>query len=96
MIDRDHDLPMKRQVAVLRLSRSTQYSRPHPVSAEDLGIMRRLDELHMNYPFAGSRMLQIFNTDQGSQFTSGEFVGLLVPTGSRSAWTARGHGQRLC
>jgi len=58
MIDRDHDLPLKRQAEVLQLSRSTLYYRPRPVSAEDLAIMRRIDELHLDFPFAGARMLR--------------------------------------
>lgn len=65
MIDRDHDLPLTRQAEVLRLSRSTLYYQPRPVSSEDLGIMRRLDELHLNYPFAGSRMLRDFLRAEG-------------------------------
>ena len=65
MIDRDHDLPIKRQAEVLHLSRSTLYYRPCPVTAEDLGVMRRLDELHLNYPFAGSRMLRDFLRAEG-------------------------------
>ena len=57
MIDREHDLPLLRQAAALGLSRSSVYSKPRPVSASDLAIMRRVDELHLDYPFAGSRML---------------------------------------
>jgi putative transposase len=58
MIDRTHDLPLTRQAQVLKLSRSSVYYQPRPVSAADLAIMRRIDELHLNYPFAGSRMLR--------------------------------------
>ena len=58
MIDRDHDLSIVRQAKVLNLARSTVYYEPRPVSAEDLRVMRRLDELHLNYPFAGARMLR--------------------------------------
>ena len=57
MIDREHDLPLSRQAAALGLSRSSVYSKPRPVLAKDLAVMRRIDELHLNYPFAGSRML---------------------------------------
>ena len=57
MIDRSHELPLTRQAELLRLSRSSLYYQPCPVSPADLAIMRRLDELHLNYPFAGSRML---------------------------------------
>ena len=58
MIDRDHDLSIVRQAKVLNLARSTVYYEPRPVSAEDLALMRRLDELHLDYPFAGARMLR--------------------------------------
>jgi len=58
MIDRDHDLPVTRQAQALGLSRSTIYYKPRPVSAEDLELMRRLDALHLDFPFAGARMLR--------------------------------------
>ena len=58
MIDRGHDLPLVRQAELLRLSRSTLYYEPRPVPAAELAMMRRIDELHLDYPFAGSRMLR--------------------------------------
>jgi putative transposase len=58
MIDRGHDLPLTRQAELLLLSRSTLYYEPRPVPAAELAIMRRIDELHLDYPFAGSRMLR--------------------------------------
>jgi len=58
MIDREHDLPLARQAAVLKLSRSGLYYRPRPVPPAALTVMRRIDELHLDYPFAGSRMLR--------------------------------------
>jgi putative transposase len=58
MIDRNHDLPIARQAKALNISRGAVYYKPRPVSAEDLTIMRRIDELHLAYPFAGSRMLR--------------------------------------
>jgi putative transposase len=58
MIDRSHALPINKQAKALGISRSSVYSLPRPVSAADLVIMRRIDELHLNYPFAGSRMLR--------------------------------------
>jgi putative transposase len=58
MIDRGHDLALVRQADLLRLSRSTLYYEPRPVAAAELAIMRRIDELHLDYPFAGSRMLR--------------------------------------
>ena len=58
MIDRSHELPLTEQSRVLKLSRSSLYYRRRPVAPADLAIMRRIDELHLNYPFAGSRMLR--------------------------------------
>ena len=58
MIDRWHDLPITQQAKVLNLSRGSVYYQPRPVSAGALAIMRRIDELHLDYPFAGSRMLR--------------------------------------
>jgi putative transposase len=58
MIDSEHELPITRQAQVLRISRGSVYYLPRPVSASDLEVMRRLDRLHLEFPFAGSRMLQ--------------------------------------
>ncbi|MGC2404309.1 MAG: IS3 family transposase [Acidobacteriaceae bacterium] len=58
MIDRGHDLPLTRQAELLGLSRGSLYYQPRAVPAADLAIMRRIDELHLDYPFAGSRMLR--------------------------------------
>jgi putative transposase len=58
MIDRRHRLPVCKQAKALRLSRSSLYYRPRPVSEASLRLMRRIDELHLERPFAGSRMLR--------------------------------------
>ena len=58
MIDRSHDLPLARQAILLRLSRGRLYYEPRPVPEGELAIMRRIDVLHLDYPFAGSRMLR--------------------------------------
>jgi putative transposase len=58
MIDRAHDLSLGRQADLLKLSRSRLYYEPRPVPLAELAIMRRIDELHLDYPFAGSRMLR--------------------------------------
>jgi putative transposase len=57
MIDKDHDLSITRQAQLLNISRGTVYYVPRPVSEADLAIMRKLDELHLDFPFMGSRML---------------------------------------
>jgi putative transposase len=58
MIDRSHALPVTRQARELGISRGSVYYLPRPTSAADLAIMRRIDALHMDFPFAGSRMLR--------------------------------------
>ncbi|WQP41051.1 IS3 family transposase (plasmid) [Sinorhizobium medicae] len=58
MIDRTHRLSVVRQAKLLGFSRGSVYYSPRPVSDGDLALMRRIDELHLDYPFAGSRMLQ--------------------------------------
>jgi len=58
MIDREHVLPVTHQAQLLELSRSAVYYRPTPVSDGDLVLMRRIDERHLEHPFAGSRMLK--------------------------------------
>jgi len=58
MIDREHDLSLVRQAALLKVSYSSLYYEPRSVSAVELAIMRRIDELHLDHPFAGSRMLR--------------------------------------
>ena len=57
MIDREHELPVVKQAQVLNISRGSVYYLPRPVLERDLAIMRRMDELHMDFPFAGARML---------------------------------------
>jgi putative transposase len=193
MIDRTHPLPVWRQCQLLKLARSTAYYQPTPVSETVFALMRRIDELHLPYPFAGARMLrnllrqeghaigrrhvatlvrrmglealyrkpslsrrhpahrvypyllrdlkmgfiylfavldwasrrvfawrlsntlttdfcldavqeavvrygtpEIFNTDQGCQFTSPEFTGLLTHHGIQTAWTGKGVGGTTC
>jgi putative transposase len=58
MIDRAHDLPITKQAEALNISRGSVYYLPRPVPEADLAIMRRLDRLHLEFPFAGSRMLR--------------------------------------
>jgi putative transposase len=58
MITPLHDLPIIRQAKVLGISRGAFYYKARPVPPRDLGIMWRIDELHLERPFAGSRMLR--------------------------------------
>ena len=65
MIDRSHTLPLVRQARELGISRGSIYYLPRPVSPADLAIMRRIDELHLEFPFAGSRMLRDLLRQEG-------------------------------
>src|SRR3954451_2436440 len=69
MIDRSHDLSITKQAKALGISRGSIYYLPRPVPAADLALMRRMDELHLAYPFAGSRMLRDLLVGEG--FTVG-------------------------
>ena len=57
MVDRSCGLPLSRQCELLGVSRSSQYYEPLGESAENLALMRRLDELHLEHPFYGSRQM---------------------------------------
>ena len=57
-VDRAHELPINRQCLALNISRSSAYRKPAGVSADDIDLMRKLDELHLRRPFKGSRRLR--------------------------------------
>ena len=76
MIDKAHDLPRSRQAKVLSISRGSVYYKPRPVSPEDVALMRtfmrRIDELHLERPFAGARMAHaIFSTVRALRSAAG-------------------------
>lgn len=77
MIDRSHSLPVARQARELGISRGSVYYLPRPVSAADLAIMRRMDELHLDYPFAGSRMLRDLLRQEGIEIGRGHVATLM-------------------
>jgi putative transposase len=66
MIDPHHELSITRQAKALGISRGSVYDLPRPVPAADLAIMRRMDELHLEFPFAGSRMLRDLLNHEGT------------------------------
>ena len=65
MIDRMDGLSISKQAQILSISRSSVYYKAEPVSELDLLLMRRIDQLHLDYPFSGSRMLQSFLVREG-------------------------------
>ena len=64
MIDREHGLPVSKQANTLNVSRGNVYYAPRPVLRRDLRLMRRIDGLHMDYPFAGSLIMQEFQNQE--------------------------------
>jgi putative transposase len=79
MIDSDHRLPVVRQAQLLELSRSSVYYLPRRTSSDDLALMRRIDELHLEHPFAGSRMMRDFLKAEG-HFIGRKHVATLMRT----------------
>jgi len=77
MIDRSHDLSVSRQAKLLGISRGSVYYLPRPTPAVDLALMRRVDELHLDYPFAGQRMLQHLMKAEGFE-VGRQHVGTLM------------------
>jgi len=65
MLNAAHELSLTRQAELLELSRSSLYYRPVPASDADLRLMRRIDELHLELPFLGSRMLRDLLVQEG-------------------------------
>lgn len=67
MIDRNCELTLTRQAKLLGMSRSSVYYLPRPVSLAALALMRRIDELHLEHPFMGARMLRRYLLREGFQ-----------------------------
>ena len=84
MIDREHELPVSKQCAALQISRDSVYYEPVAVSASDLALMRRLDELHLEHPHAGSRMLRDLLAAEGSKIGRRHVRTLMQQMGMRS------------
>src|SRR6476661_3806462 len=82
MIDRGHDLPITKQAEVLRISRGSIYYLPRPVPEADLAIMRHLDRLHLEFPFAGSRMLRGLLVAEGCKIGRRHVKTLMRKTGA--------------
>jgi putative transposase len=67
MIDRAHNLSISKQAKALNIGCGSVYYLPQPVLEADLALMRRIDELHLEFPFAGSRMLRGLLAAEGSK-----------------------------
>jgi putative transposase len=65
MMDPKHELSITRQAEMMEISRASVYYVPRPLPEADLKLMRRIDELHLEVPFAGARMLRDLLTQEG-------------------------------
>jgi putative transposase len=77
MIDREHELPLAKQAELLNLSRGSLYYKGRPVTPANLAIMRRIDELHLEHPFAGSRMLRDLLRGEGVVIGRERVIGMM-------------------
>jgi putative transposase len=84
MIDPAPKLSVSRQAIVLRISRGSVYYQPRPVSDANLKLMHRIDKLHMEFPFADSRMLQGLLVQQGFKVGRLHVATLMKPMGVKA------------
>jgi len=95
MIDRTHELSVKRQAELVGISRGAAYYEPRPTSDEDLTLMRRIDELHLQSPFAGARMLRDMLRHEGFEIGRRHVATLMRRMGLRALYrkpnTSRRH-----
>ena len=96
MIDREHDLPITKQAEVLRISRGSVYYLPRPVSVADLEVMRRIDKLHLEFPFAGSRMLRGLLAGEGCNIGRRHVKTLMKRMGIEALYRRRDCQEFLC
>ena len=89
MIDRGHALSVTKQAEAAGIARSTVYYLPRPVSAADLELMRQIDRLHLEFPFAGARMLRGLLAANGSKTGRRRWARQVI---HRAARKARGLG----
>jgi len=94
----DHDdpaLPVAAQCRLLKVARSTLYYRPVAVSADDLAVMRRMDELHLAWPFYGSRRMAAALRREGRSVNRKRAKRLMRTMGLEAIYqkpnTSRGH-----
>ena len=93
MIDRKHRLSVARQATLLSISRGAVYYLPQPVGAADLALMRRLDELHLEHPFVGARMLRRQLQSEGIQVGRRHVRTLMLRTGMEALCPPARHQQ---
>ena len=93
MINRQHPLPVVQQCKILAIARSSFYYTPQEVSAADLVLMQQIDRLHLEYPFAGSRMLRDLLRQDGINCRAQACGHLDAKNGHRGSLPASSHHQ---
>jgi putative transposase len=81
MIDRTHELPVSRQCQLLEIGRSSYYYQAVPVNQADVDLMRLIDEIHLKYPFYGSRKVRDELKGQGIKVGRGHVRTLMQKMG---------------
>jgi len=94
MIDPEHGLPISRQAKVLKLSRSSVYYRPRETSARDLELMKAVDRLHLEAPFAGSRMMRRLLRSEGIEVGRRHIRTLMRKMGIEALYRKRNTSRR--
>jgi putative transposase len=90
MINAEHELSLTRQAELLNLSRASLYYARVPISEADLRLMRRIDELHLELPFAGSRMLRDLLNAEGIDVGPKHVATLMRRMGISVIWRRAG------
>ena len=86
MVDRNHTLSVSRQAQLLDISRGAVYYLPRAISEADLALMRRIDELHLEHPFMGARMLRRMLAQEGVHVGRRHIGTLMRRISAKSAW----------
>ncbi|WP_172566984.1 IS3-like element ISVpa4 family transposase [Vibrio fluvialis] len=74
-------LPIKRQCELLNIARSTAYYQPIGLSAEEITLRRMIDEIHLQYPFMGSRRIRTELAKKGHSVNRKRVVRLMRDMG---------------
>ena len=84
-----HALPKTRRCELLAVARSTAYYRPEPLCEEDLALMRLIDEIHLQYPFYGSRRVRDELEDRGHNVNRKRLQRLMRQMGLQALYPRR-------
>jgi len=86
MIDSEHELPLSRQSRILEVSRSSLYYKAMPSSKRDVELILLIDEIHLKYPFYGSRRIRNELRDLGQDVGRGHVSTLMKKMGIRALY----------